>query len=416
MFSVKIKKKIIQIKFYLWLSYKLLVNKKSMFGGSGPLSMLGLSLGVAALMASQSVMSGFESTLKKAVIDVTSDIQVIKRGRLIDSWPDFKNEVMNSSPAIQKMLGFVSTEAVVASQGKVSGALVQGLDIVNLDGVLNFSQRIKSGNLPRNRNEIAIGTGLALKLNLKIDDKIYIAVPLSTPFDSSSLQRSAEEFLISGVLDMGKNDWNERLVIAHIKDIQRLTQIQDRYTGAFIKTNDTDHVVQVSNKMSAHLEPKYYLNNWYNLNRNLLEAAKLEKVVIFFVVFLIVLIAAFNISSTLYVLIKSRYKDIAVLKTLGFESKSIKYLFIMQGFVIGTIGSFIGFIIGFILCYGFMWLQYNAPVISGSIYKIDRIDVQINFFDIGLIYLTTLMACVLASYFPARKASQLTIIECMKQE
>ncbi len=405
-----------KIKFYFWLSVKLLFNKKTSFGGSGPLAMVGLVLGVAALVASQSVMRGFESTLKHAVIDMSGDIQVVKRGRLIDSWTDFQKEIMNTDPSITKILRYAHTEAVVASQGKVSGVLVQGFTIKEAEGVLNFSHRFQSGNLPEKQNEVTIGVGLAKKLSLKVGDKIYIAVPLSAPFDSNSLQRSAEEFRISGILDMGKNDWNERLVISHLKDLQRLTQIGDRYNGAFIKTSDSDKAVEVSARMTASLEPKYYVNNWYNLNKNLLEAAQLEKIVIFFVVFLIVIIAAFNISSTLYVIIRSRYKDIAILKTLGCNVRSIRQIFIMQGFAVGTLGTLGGFLVGFILCYGFMWLQTRFNILPGAVYRIDRIDVQVSFWDLMVIYFATMSACVAASYLPAKKGSELLIIEGMKQD
>ncbi len=405
-----------KIKVYFWLSVKLLFNKKTLFGGSGPLSMLGLILGVAALVASQSVMRGFESTMAKAVIDMSADIQVVKRGRLIDSWPKFQKEILATDPSIQKVLRYAHTEAVVASKGKVSGVLVQGLEMEEVRGVLKFESRFKEGGMPREKNQIAIGTGLAKKINMSIGDKIYIAVPLSTPFESTSLQRSAEEFTVSGILDMGKNDWNERLVISHLKDLQRLTQIGDRYNGAFIKIKDSNRAVVVSSRMATSLEPKYYVNNWYNLNRNILEAASLEKIVIFFVVFLIVIMAAFNISSTLYVIIRSRYKDIAILKTLGFGAKAIRNIFVMQGFAVGTLGSFGGFIVGLLLSYGFMWLQASFSVLPGAVYKIDRIDIQISAIDFIVIYISTLTACTLAAYYPAKKGSGLLIIEGLKQD
>jgi lipoprotein-releasing system permease protein len=405
-----------KIKFYFWLSVKLLFNKKTMFGGSGPLSMLGLILGVAALVASQSVMRGFEATMAKAVIDMSADIQVVKRGRLIDSWPEFQKEILATDTSIQKVLRYAHTEAVVASKGKVSGVLVQGLDMEEVPGVLKFESRFTQGGMPQGQNQIAIGTGLAKKLNINIGDKIYIAVPLSTPFESTSLQRSAEEFSVSGILDMGKNDWNERLVISHLKDLQRLTQIGDRYNGAFIKISDSHQAVAVSSRMASSLEPKYYVNNWYNLNRNILEAASLEKIVIFFVVFLIVIMAAFNISSTLYVIIRSRYKDIAILKTLGFGAKSIRNIFVMQGFAVGTLGTFGGFVVGLLLSYGFMWLQARFSVLPGAVYKIDRIDIQISAIDFIAIYISTLAACIMAAYYPAKKGSELLIIEGMKQD
>lgn len=406
----------IKIQFYFWLSIKLLFNKKTLFGGSGPLALMGLILGVAALVASQSVMRGFESTMAKAVIDMSADIQVVKRGRLIESWTDFEKEIKAADPSIQKVLRYAHTEAVVASKGKVSGVLVQGLDMKEVPGVLNFGPRFKEGVLPVGKNEIVIGLGLAKKLDILVRDKIYIAVPLSTPFESTSLQRSAEEFVVSGILDMGKNDWNERLVISHLKDLQRLTQIGDRYNGAFVKITDSRKAVAVAAFMSQTLEPKYYVNNWYNLNRNILEAASLEKIVIFFVVFLIVIMAAFNISSTLYVIIRSRYKDIAILKTLGFRSGNIRNIFVMQGIAVGTLGTLGGFIVGIFLSYGFMWLQSRFSVLPGAIYKIDRIDIQFSALDFIIIYISTLSACTLAAYFPAKRGSELLIINGMKQD
>lgn len=410
------KSKFSRFKFYFWLSSHLLFNRKTLFGGSGPLALLGLILGVAALVASQSVMRGFESTLSQSVIDMSADIQVLKRGRLIESWTDFQQEVKSTDPSIQKILRYANTEAVVAFKGKVSGVLVQGLEMQEVPGVLNLGPRFKAGFLPREKNEIVIGVGLARKLNLNVQDKLYIAVPLSTPFESNSLQRSAEEFTVSGILDMGKNDWNERLVMAHLKDLQRLTQIGDRYNGAFVKIQDSSQAVVLSSQMASRLEPKYYVTNWYNLNRNLLEAASLEKIVIFFVVFLIVIMAAFNISSTLYVIIRSRYKDIAILKTLGFPSQAIRNIFVMQGFAVGTLGTLGGFIVGLFLSYGFMWLQTRFSVLPGAIYKVDRIDIQISVVDFVVIYLATLIACMAASYYPAKKGSQLLIIEGMKQD
>lgn len=405
-----------QLKVFLWLSTKFLFNKKFLFGGSGPLSLLGLILGVAALVPSQSVMRGFEYTLQRAVIDMTGDIQILKRGSLINSWEDFEKEVRKIEPSVQKMMRFADMEAVVASQGKVSGVLVKGLDMQEALETLNFQQRFLEGGLPQNKNEIAIGIGLAKKLSLKLQDKIYVAVPLSTPFEANSFQRRAEEFTVVGILDMGKNDWNERLIISHLKDLQNLAMIGNRVSGGFIKLINSDQAVEVSAKLAETLEPRYYVNNWYNLNRNVLEAAGLEKIVIFFVVFLIVVMAAFNISSTLYVFIRSRYKDIAILKTLGFNSKAVKSIFILQGFVIGSVGTFGGFVVGLFLSYGFMWLQGRFNIISGAVYHIDRIDIEFSITDFVVIYVMTLLACMLASYYPAKKGGELQIIDGMKKD
>lgn len=400
-----------QLKLYYWLSLKLLFNRTSLFGGSGGLALLGLILGVSTLVVSQSVMRGFESTLKSAVIDATSDLQVVRRGRMIESWSHFVDEVKKSDPSIQKMTRFSSSEAVLAYKGKVSGVLVQGVDLAEVDGVLNLKKRVLRGALPANPNEIAIGQGLAKKYALDLNQKAYIAVPISTPFESNKIQREAEEFLVTGVIDFGKNDWNERLVLSNLSAVQKLTKIGDRFTGAYVKIQDSSEVVEVSARVSQALEPKYYINNWFNINRNLIEAVHLEKVVIFVVVFLIVIMAAFNISSTLYVVVRARMPEISILKTVGFSTQKIKTIFIIQGFLIGTFSTIMGFLFGLILCYGFQWLQSRFGIISGSVYKLDRIDIQISFIDFIYIYVATLASCIAASYYPAKKASELSIVD-----
>jgi lipoprotein-releasing system permease protein len=403
-------------KLYLWISAKLLFNRKFFFGGSAPLSILGLVLGVAALIASQSVMRGFEVSLKKAMIDVTADVQIVKKGRLIDDWAKFSSAIKKIQPDVTHIARFAYAEAVLADRGRVSGVLLQGMSSSEMEDVLNLTNRLKVGYLPKKDQEIAIGIGLAKKFNLKLNDVVYLAVPLATPFESHSFRRRSAEFIVSGIVDLGKNDWNDRLILSNLRDLQKLIEIGDRYTGAFVKIKNSDLAIEASVNLSEKLGPKYNVMNWFDVNRNLFYAVGLEKIAIFFVVFLIVIVAAFNISSTLYVLIRQRYKDISILKTVGFSSRSIRRLFLIQGFIIGTVGSFLGFVLGLLLCLGFMFLQTKFSLISGSVYKIDRIDVSVSAIDFLIIYLSALSACLLAAYLPAQKGASLQIVEGLRED
>ena len=264
-------------------------------------------------------------------------------------------------------------------------------------------------------SEITVGMGLAKKMGLKIDSSIYLAVPLASSLSSNTFRRQTAEFKIVGFVDFGKNEWNERLILSHLSDLQKLIEVGDRFTGAFLKIRDSQKVHQVGQKMSEQLGLQYNVMNWYDVNKNLFEAVALEKVVIFFVVFLIVIVAAFNISSTLYVLIRQRYKDISILKTLGLGSRSVQLIFSVQGFLLASLGSFLGLFLGFILCQGFMFIQKHFSLISGAVYKLDHIDVSMSFWDFFIIYLATLAACLLASRGPAAKASRLQIVEGLRE-
>ena len=404
------------LKFKFWLSGRLLFNKQILFGGSAPLSFLGLVLGVAALVASMSVMRGFESSLKQAMIDVTSDIQIIKKGKLIESWDEFSQEIQKIDPSIQKMAKFAYTEAVIASKGKVSGVLIQGFDFDQVSEILNLNSRVREGSLNSAPGTVAIGQGLAKRYGLKIGDEVYLAVSLATPFEDDNFKRQAQSFKIAAILDFGKNDWNERLVLSHLPDFQALTQIGDRYTGAFVKIADSEKAPELSHKIENELGSRYAVLNWYEVNKNLFKAVKYESVVIFFVVFLIVVVAAFNISSTLYVLIRQRYQDIAILKALGSTQKNIQIIFVMQGLFVACLGCLCGFFVGYLLSQGFMFLQSQYTLISGSVYKIDRIDIRLSWIDFFFIFIATTTACLLATYPPARKGSRLTVVEGLRED
>lgn len=397
-----------------WIAYRLLFSRQILFGGSAPLSFLGLILGVAALVASMAVMSGYVETLKSAMTDVTSDLQVVRRGKLVDDWAAFSKKMKEIEPRIESMMRFGYAEAVLARKGQVSGVLFQGVEESGLGQVLNISKRVKQGQLQLGPEQIAIGLGLSKKYNVSIGEKIYLVVPLATPFDSSGFKRQSKEFIVTAIIDFGKNDWNERLVVGNLKSLQQLTEIGDRYTGAFIKLKDRELANEAAINIESKLGPGFSVMTWYDVNRNIFEAVVIERAVIFFVVLLIVIVAAFNISSTLYVFIRQKYSDIAILKTLGLSQKKIRLIFLSQGLIVGTLGTIIGVILGYDLCFMFMYLQDHYALISGSVYKIDKIYTDIRYVDLLIICGATQLICLVATYFPAFKGSQLEVVEGLK--
>ncbi len=401
-------------KFKLWVAYRLLFSRSFLQNGSAPLAFFGLVLGVAALVASMAVVSGFEETLKSALTDVTGHIQVVRRGKITDEWSVFSKKLKTLEPEIKSLMRFAYAEAVLANKGQVSGVLFQGVESSEMKNVLNIENRIQQGTLFLDASHIVIGVGLAKKFQLQVNDSVSIVVPLSTPFEKSGFRRQVKTFVVAGFLDFGKNDWNERLILGDLKALQELTEIGERYTGAFVKLNQRDDSKETSFRLSQKLGSSFAVTDWYDVNRNLFEAVKIERVIIFFVVFIIVLVAAFNISSALYVFIRQRYADIAILKTLGLSGKDVRKLFMGQGLLVGLVGTGLGFILGFVLCFGFMFLQSRFSLISGSVYKIDQIGVQIRFVDLTLIGLSTVILCFLATLSPAYRGSQLEVVEGLK--
>ncbi|OYZ24553.1 MAG: lipoprotein-releasing protein [Bdellovibrio sp. 28-41-41] len=406
----------------VFIAWKLLFTRKFILEGSTPLSLLGLVLGVACLLVSMAVMSGFEATLKKTMTDVTGHIQVIDKNKSKLYWKDFENELKTIEPKLESTTRFVYIESVLASKGQIVGILLQGIDSDRYKNIINLNQRLVEG-----ANDISvvmegkvkvpqamIGKGIARRLNIKVGDKINVVVPISDSVDPSIFKPQAAEFRVSGILDLGKYEWNERLIITDIASAQKVASIGDRYTGLIMKLSDDSDVRGSAFRIAQKLGPQYLIRDWRDVNENLFDAVEIERVVIFFVILIIVIVAAFNISSTLYVGVVQRNGDIAILKTLGVSKKQILKIFTLQGIFLGLMGVALGLVLGFILCQGFMVLQNQFELIPGSVYKIDNIEIKIRTIDVFAITLATLVISFFATLAPALRSSRLSVVEGLR--
>ena len=222
-----------------WISWKLLFSRKTMFGGSAPLSLLGLVLGVAALVVSMAVMSGFESTLQQAMTDVSGHVQVVKRSRFPDDWKELEARIKKREPTLQGATRFIFIEGIMAQNGQISGVLLEGLDSDRVQSTLRLGSRVMSGddNLKQTGDvpPALIGSGLAKKMSLKVGDTFRVVVPMTETVDPSSLQRRVGVFKVQGILELGRYDWNERFIVTDLKAAQTVANIGDRYTGMLLR-------------------------------------------------------------------------------------------------------------------------------------------------------------------------------------
>lgn len=403
-----------------WIAWRLLISRKTFFGGSTPLSLLGLILGVAALVASMAVMSGFESTLKHAMADVSGHVQVVKRSRYPDDWVELEGRIRLAEPTLVSSSRFVFIEAVLAHQGKISGVLLEGVDTKRVNEVLNFDKRVVSGSQDLSvLSDIPlalIGKGVAAKMNLKVGDRFRVVVPIADAVDPSKFKRRMGEFKVQGVLDLGKYDWNERFILADLPTTQQIADIGDRYSGLLLRFQDVDYARKAAVSLTNYLGAPYWVRDWRESNENLFEAVTVERPGIFFVVLIITLVAAFNVSATLFVNVVRRYKDIAILKTVGLSRKDIIRIFAFQGFFMGCIGLFFGFLLGLILCFAFTFAQTRLGLVAGEVYRLDSIDLNIRIVDLLAIAVATLLICFIATLAPARRGGNLEPLEGLRSE
>ncbi|QDK45094.1 ABC transporter permease [Bdellovibrio sp. ZAP7] len=404
----------------VWIAWKLLNSKRTLFGGAAPLALFGLVLGVASLVVSMAVMSGFETTLQKAMTDVSGYVQVVKRSRFPDDWRELEEKIRKADPKLVSAARFVFVEGIMAHNGQISGVLLEGIDKDRVNQTLNLGSRVKEGSAdlsqPSDVPLALIGSGLAKKMGLQIGDQFRVVLPIADSSDPSSFNRKVGTFKLQGVVELGKYEWNERFIMIDLKVAQEVAAIGDRYTGLMLKFDDAAYAREAGFRISTALGSPYWVRDWRDSNENLFDAVAVERPVIFFVVSIIIFVAAFNISSSLFVNVMQRFKDIAILKTVGVSRKDVIKIFAAQGLILGAAGLILGFILGLILCVLFNWAQGRLGLISGAVYRVDSIQVNIRFLDTIAICVATMLICFLATLAPAKRGADLNPMEGLRNE
>lgn len=407
--------------YQVWLVWRFLRSGQRFLNLTTSLSIFGMVIGVASLVVAMAVVSGFETTLKNSVIDSVGHILVMKRGAPLEDDAQFLSTVRAHAPGLLAETPFVYLEAVLAHKKKLSGVVVQGVDPATYEKVLRLKHRLREGEFAFGPREDGVqgglvGKGLAEKFGLNVGDTFKAVMPVAKEYDNSSFRPRPMTFFVRGVLDLGRFDWNERFILTHLEAAQEFAQIGKQVMGYRLRLDRDDKAKEVAFNLSQQLGHAYWTRDWEDVNRNLFEAVKLEKVVIFFVLLIMVLAACFNISSTLFVSVLRRFGDISVLKTLGANRRFVIKLFTAQGLLIGFIGTVLGVLLGVALCFGFLYAEQHWGLLPGEVYKLERIDVEFRWTDISAIFGAALLICFLATLAPARRGSKLAPVEGLRYE
>lgn len=378
-----------------------------------------MALAVACLVVTMAVVSGYISTLQRSVQDAFGHLIIMKRGTgnaeeiTKDIEPVVKNAVAQTP--------FLMVEAILARQGHLSGVIFEGMDPATVDSVLGIRKRLTDGkfNLGTGSEEIplvVIGKGVAEKFNLKVGDEMRATIPLSTEFDRSSFRPKLGHFKVAGVIDFGRFDFDSRYVVIHLKAAQRFAEVGDRVTGIRLKLKDDMQASATAKLVEDHFGHKYWTRDWIDVNKNLFEAAQLEKTVIFFVLLILVVAASFNVTSMMFVSVMRRYPDISVLRTLGARSRLVRGLFISQGLIVGWLGAGLGVLLGLFLCFGFEMLENKLGLIPSQVYKLNTIRVDIRPWDLFWILVATSVICLVSTLIPAAQGSRVEPVKGLRYE
>lgn len=381
-------------------------------------SIYGFIIGFISLVVAMAVVSGFESSLYQSVIQVNSHLQIRKSINTQEEYNEIKDRMQLLAPAIKGVSPTLWVEALAISQGTSQGIIIQGLEPQTFREVIQIEKALLTPvtSTSLESGKIWVGSGIAKKWGLNIGQKLSIVVPLVDDANPNKLNRKHRIYEVGGILSLGKFEYDERLVIMDLAQLQDLAQISHFIGGIMVLGPSADWALENKAIFQQKLGPTFRLQSWYDVNSYLFEAIKIEKLVIFFVIFLIIIASGFNAAVSLWIGILQKTRQIAVLKTLGMQPQHILYMLSMQGFILVFIGAFIGIPMAIGLCYLIDWSQNYIELLPGSVYRLSQFQTQIRMGDLGLIFGSALVLSWVAVLWPARSAANKSIAEGLRYE
>ena len=381
-------------------------------------SFLGIAIGVAILIIVMSVMNGFKTDLTNKILGLNPHIVIQSNGFKIED--NFIIDLQNKFKNIDISKTY-SGEGIVISNNKAKGIIIKGLDENNKESLNFLKQNIIYGEIEKfEKNTVFIGSELAFNLGLKVGDKINITSSafVTTPFGGLPKQ---ETLIISGVFNTGFFEFDQNFVFLKLSDALSIfnKDQKDENLEIYIeKPMLADSYKKIIQKMNQN----YFVYTWSDLNKSFFKALQVERNVMFIILTLIVVVAAFNIISGLTILIKNKTKEIAILKTLGLSNSSIKKSFFLTGFTIGFLATISGIIFGVIFSINIEKIRhilsniFNLEIFPSDVYFLDKLPTEINIYSIFIIFIFSLFITALASYLPAMIISKMKTFRSLKYD
>ena len=387
------------------------------------ISMLGIALGVTALITVLSVMNGFEKELRDRILGMASHATVTTyAGRLAD-WQGL-SQTLEEQPSILAMAPYVQGESMLSQGKRVSGALIRGVLPGMEGGVSDVVSHIDGGDLTLLEDgeyNIILGSELAIVLGVGIGDSVTVVSPQVTIGPTGILPR-LRRFTVVGIFEVGMFEYDRGVALIHIKDAARLFSLDDNVTGLRLKLEDIYDAPRLARQLSAQLPGGYRVEDWTRQHANFFRAVKTEKRVMFIILTLIVAVAAFNIVSTLIMVVTDKRADIAILRTLGASPGSIMKIFIIQGVVIGVLGTALGVAGGLGLALNVETIVpaienfFNVDFLAADVYYISEVPSELHWKDVWVMASVSMGLSLLATLYPAWRAARTQPAEALRYE
>jgi lipoprotein-releasing system permease protein len=401
----------------------------NIFSGFTAVSIIGVTIGVLALVVVLSVTSGFQQSFKQKVLGVNAHVIVMKYGQDFSEYRDIMAKA-RAHKHVSAAAPFVFYEGMLAAGNTMSGSIIKGIDPALSPQVLELRPSMRIGKVediavraPPNDGGppvggIFVGQEMAKKLKIKIGDRVRVVSP-KTDLDPSAWNKpgagpSTREFRLAGVFYTGFEEYDARLAYVNVKDAQTFYEQGDVVTGVELKLDDIDRAVDVKEELYKDLGgPPYRVIDWEELNHNLFTALKTQKAAITILLTVIVIVAAFNIIAAMTMLVIGKTKEIAILKSMGMRSTGVARLFQVAGLTIGVIGIVLGILVGLVTIV--ILRRYNYQL-DPHVYLIDQLPVKVNVDEVIMTACITLSICFLATLYPALKAARMRPVDGLRYE
>ena len=415
-------------EWFIGLRYLKAKRKQTFISIITVISIAGVMVGVMALIVVLSVMTGFEKTLKEKILGTQAHLVVLKTSQ---EGMDQYDEVIRKTGEVKGVLAaapFIFSQVMLSSGSSVSGVVLKGIDPDREGKVTELANNLKAGRLQDLKEAqaggappIILGVELAKHLSVSPGDSLQVISPLGTMTPMGMMPKMKRHKVV-GIFHSGMYEYDNTMAYVSIETAQKFFGMESQVTGIQVKTGDLYRVKEIGREIRKKLGFPYWTRDWMEMNRNLFSALRLEKIAMFIILVLIVLVAAFNIISTLIMVVMEKHKDIAILKSMGASSKGILRIFMIEGLVIGVVGTTLGALLGLLAAFnlekitGFVENLFGFKILASDVYYIDKLPSQVNGADVAIITGTAILISLLATLYPSWRASRLDPAEALRYE
>ena len=405
------------------LRYTRAKRRNRFIGINSLVSMIGIFVGVWALIVVLSVMNGFQKEVRTRILGVASHVQISSIDNRLPDWRSIA-ALAAQHPRVRATAPFVQAQAMLAAGQAVRGALVRGILPEEEDKVADIGQHMRSGSLADLRPGefgVILGADLARGLGVLPGDKLAMVAPQGLVTPAGVIPR-LKQFTVVGSFEVGMADADAGLALVHLRDAQTLYQLGDAVSGVRLRLDDLFAARSVARELMTRLPQNVFASDWTRSHANFFRAVEIEKRMMFIILTLIILVAAINIISTLVVAVTDKQADIAILRTLGAAPGSVMQIFIVQGMVIGIVGTLIGAGLGIVTALNIDVIvpaiesAFNIKFLSKDVYLIPELPSDLQAGDVGAIVLMALGLSFFATLCPSWRAARVNPAEALRYE